>query len=121
VKRRHTEKLRLEIINADTRFVGDITELDVTVRIRNEGRRPILLPWQTDPVVPARTGGPNDEVSYEAGSLRLRLGTQENRAQGSILEGKVELQAVSHSYEHHVRLRMPNGWKCGSRPSRSAG
>ena len=105
VKRKHPEKLRLEIVKADTHFAADMTEIVVTIRIRNEGSWPALLPWQTDPVVPASTGRANDEVSYEAGSLRLTLGTQENRAQGAILEGKVELQAVPHSYEQHVRLR----------------
>lgn len=104
VKRRHPEKLRLEIVNADTHFAGDTTEITVTVQIKNDGRWPVLLPWETNPVVPEGTGGPNDELRYEVGSLWLRLGTQEDRAQGAILEGGVEMEAVPHSNEQHVRL-----------------
>jgi hypothetical protein len=104
VKRKHPEKLRLEIVSADTHFANETTEIIVTVRIKNEGHWPVLLPWQTDPVAPSKTGGPNDEVSHEGGLLRLSLGTQEYRAHGAPLEGDVEFEAVPRSLEEHVRL-----------------
>jgi hypothetical protein len=104
VVRRHPEKLHLEIVSAESHFVDDATEIEVTVRLKNEGRWAVLVPWQTDTVEPARTGGPNDEVSYEGAILRLTLGTQENRARGAPLEGNVEFNAVPNSYEQHVKL-----------------
>jgi hypothetical protein len=104
VMRKHPEKLRLEIVSADTHFVDDNTEIIATVRLKNEGRWPVLLPWQTDPVEPKSTGNTNDKVSYEAAGLRLKLGTQGYRTRGAFLEGSVEFQAVPHSYEQHVRL-----------------
>jgi hypothetical protein len=104
VKRKHPEKLHLEIVSADTHFANETTEIIVTVRIKNEGHWPVLLPWQTDPVVPAKTGRPNDEVSHEGGVLGLSLGTQEYRAHGARLEGDVEFEAVPRSLEDHVRL-----------------
>ena len=85
------------------------TEITVTVRIKNEDRWPVLFPWQTDPVVPAPTGGTNDEVSYEAGALRLRFGTQENRDRAVLLEGKLELHAVPNSYRQPVKLLQGQG------------
>ena len=109
VKRKHPEKLRLEIVRADTHFADGTTEIIVTVRIKNDGNWPALFPWQTDPVVPAKTGGPNDEVSYEGGLLRLRLGTQEYRNDGAPLVGDVEFEAVPRSLEQHVRL-LPGQW-----------
>jgi hypothetical protein len=104
VKQRHPEKLGLEIVSADTNFANETTEITATVRIKNEGHWPVLLPWKTDPVVPANTGGPNDEVTSEQASLRLSLGTQEHRAHGAPLEGNVQFEAVPRSLEQHVRL-----------------
>jgi hypothetical protein len=105
----HPEKIRLEIVSADTHFVDDTTELTVIVRIKNDGHWAILLPWETDAVEPEKTGGPNDEVRYEAASLRLKLGTQENRVHGAFLQGRLEFQANPHSYEQSVRL-LPGQW-----------
>jgi hypothetical protein len=104
VKRKRPETLHLEIVSADAHFNNDTTEIVATVRIRNDGHWPVVLPWQTDPVVPATTGGPDDEVSYEGGTLRLKLGTQKYRNNGALLEGEVGLEAVPHSDEQHVRL-----------------
>lgn len=104
VKREHPENLRLEIVSVDTYFANEATEIIVTVRMKNEGHTPVLLPWQTDPVVPAKTGRPNDEVIWETGYLSLILGTQEHRAHGAALKGVVQLEAVPRSEEQHVRL-----------------
>jgi len=109
VARRHPEKVRLEIASAELHFVDDNTLITLTVRLKNEGHWAVLLPWQTDAVEPEKTGGPNDEVRYEAAGLRLKLGTQENRAHGAFIRGRVEFQAAPHRYEEHIRL-LPGQW-----------
>lgn len=91
------------------RLVNDTTEITANIRLKNQGEHSVLLPWQTGAVDPARTGGPNDEVSYEAANIRLKLGTQKYRDHGAFLKGKVELQAVPNNYGQHVEL-LPGQW-----------
>lgn len=109
VVREFPEKLRLEIASADLRLVNDTTEITANVRLRNQGDHAVLVPWHVDAVEPARTGGPNDEVSYEAASIKLKLGTQKYRDHGAFLDGEVELQAVPSDYGQHVEL-LPGTW-----------
>ena len=46
------ETLRLEIVSADPRLVYDGTQLTITVRLKNIGDLPVLVPWQTNQVEP---------------------------------------------------------------------
>lgn len=102
------EKLRLEIVNAEPRLIYDKDAIAVTVRLKNEGDQPILVPWQTVHVDPFKATS-DDETSYENAEIRVTLRTQEKRGAGVFLEGGATLEALPGNYDHHVQL-LPGQW-----------
>ena len=108
VVREVREKIRLEIVSADPRLVYDKAPILVTVRLKNEGDQPVLVPWRTVHVEPVRIG-PNYETDYEQATIRVKLGTQEKRGQGTHLKGGAVLEAVPDKYDQHIQL-LPGQW-----------
>jgi len=108
VVREVREKLRLEVVSADPRLIYDKAAMVVTVRLKNEGDQPVLVPWQTVHVQPSKVA-PNDETSYENATIRVTLRTQEKRGGGAFLKGGAVLEAVPDNYDQHVEL-LPGQW-----------
>jgi hypothetical protein len=87
------EKLHLEIVSADPRLVYDGTTMTITVRLKNMGDLPILVPWQTNQVEPD-TDPKSGDTRYESATIHLTFGTLEDRRNYTYLKGEATLAAV---------------------------
>ena len=97
------EKLHLEIVSADPRLVYDGTAMMITVRLKNVGDLPVLVPWQTNQVEPdidPKTG----DTSYESATIHLTFGTLEDRQHYTYLKGEATLAAAPSNRAQHLEL-----------------
>jgi len=97
------EKLQLEIVAVDPRLVYDGAAMVVTVRVKNIGDLPVLLPWESNRVEPdidAKSG----DTSYESASIHLTFGTREDRKHYTYLKGEATLTAAPSNRVQHLEL-----------------
>ncbi|MBZ5548262.1 MAG: hypothetical protein LAO22_09990 [Acidobacteriia bacterium] len=97
------EKLRLEIVGVDPRLVYDGTAMMITVRVKNIGDLPVLVPWQTNQVEPD-TDPKSGDTSYESATIHLTFGTLEDRKHCTYLKGEATLAAAPSNRAQHLEL-----------------
>jgi len=97
------ENLRLEIVDVDPRLVYDGTVMMITVRVKNIGDLPVLLPWQTNQVQPDSDPKSGD-TSYESATIHLTFGTLEDRKHYTYLKGEATLAAAPSNRAQHLEL-----------------
>ena len=97
------EKLNLEIVSVDPRLVYDGTRLAITVRLKNLGDLPVLVPWQTTQVEPD-TDPKTGDTSYESATIHLTFGTLKDRKQYTYLKGEVTFVAVPSNRAQYLEL-----------------
>ena len=103
IVRETPEKLQLDIVSAEPRLVYDKTAIMVTVRLKNVGDQPVLIPWETSQVesdIDPKTGATNNESA----SIHLTFGTLPDRKNYSYLKGEASLVAAPSRREQHIEL-----------------
>jgi len=97
------EKLQLNIVSSEPRLVYDQTPMTITVRLKNVGDQPVLVPWETHQVefdIDPETG----DTSYESATIHLTFGNLEDRKDFSYLKGEATLVAAPSRREQHIEL-----------------
>jgi hypothetical protein len=97
------EKVHFEIVSVDPRLVYDGTTMTITVRLKNIGNLPILVPWQTNHVEPD-TDPNSGDTSYESATILLTFGTLEDRRNYSYMKGEATLAAAPSNRAQHLEL-----------------
>jgi hypothetical protein len=126
------ERVQLELVSVDPPLVYDGTTIIATVRLKNIGDQPILVPWTTPPVEPD-TDPKTGAKSWERATIHLTLGIREDRRRSSYLKGEANLTAapsnrpqqvellsgqwVDVKFEAAVECYSPESWACQPLPA----
>ena len=102
------EKLTLELVSAsDVIEIGG--EITATVRITNNGEKPVNLPWAIDERVIRGLSQKRQDEGYEFASLSLELGARNSRDSLSTLKAEARLFAHGDLPESILALN-PGQW-----------
>jgi hypothetical protein len=97
------DELRLDIISVEPKLFYDSSTIVVTVRLKNAGTQPFLVPWDTPPVKPD-TDPKTGIESQETARIGLKL-AKDDHLKFRILKTESNLAATPSNRVQHVALR----------------